>query len=180
MFHNLSIKSTIYSQTCIQRSPLKKWPGKTGNRLFKIVRFILLVLVMICVLLLPEGNYLGEKNGGYFTHNIMKSTVWKWMLILHGEDNHIVKYWTHRGLYVCNHFDLCFSISCLILPLICSIFRLYRGSRFYWWRKAEYQEKTTDLSQVTDKLYHIKYKEDHTMHFQILTTSWNQQSENEC
>ena len=26
---------------------------------------------------------------------------------------------------------------------------------FYWWRKLGYQDKTTDLSQVTDKLYHI-------------------------
>ena len=26
--------------------------------------------------------------------------------------------------------------------------------QFYWWRKPEYQKKTSDLSQVTDKLYH--------------------------
>jgi hypothetical protein len=32
-------------------------------------------------------------------------------------------------------------------------FQLYLGSQFYWWRKPEYLENTTDLPQVTDKLY---------------------------
>ena len=55
------------------------------------------------------------------------------------------------GLWCLTPLSIIFQLYCLMVFKIPQQY-FNNSGQFYWWSKPE---KTTDLSQVTDKLYHI-------------------------
>ena len=75
--------------------------------------------------------------------------------------NHSLQRYFHASAVLC----LLFLAKCIIHSVVIwnhihvTLYKWhlseYHGGQFYYWRKTEYPEKTSDMSQVTDKLYQI-------------------------
>ena len=61
--------------------------------------------------------------------------------------------------HTCGHYLKSKYVHCWVWFMVFNVtfnnISVCRDSQFYWWRKPKYSVKTTDLPQVTDKLYHI-------------------------
>ena len=62
---------------------------------------------------------------------------------------------SHWYLQIFHLFYKELGLGLWCLTLLSTIFQLCHGGQLYWWRKPEDPQKTTDIPQITDKIYCI-------------------------